>query len=211
VADTYPINEIFYSLQGEGVRAGTAAVFVRFSGCNLSCNMRDHGFDCDTKDVRRYDLTSDQMLRQITVVMQRHYNPPPGWLIWTGGEASLYLDSPLVRKLWSVGYKQAIETNGTKAIPQDVERHLDWISVSPKTPPSTIKVRRANEIRVVMGPESDLPTRYLDVLSADYYCLSPRFIGSVMDADALDHCIDLCARNPAWRLSIQQHKVWGVR
>ncbi|MCB0359280.1 MAG: 7-carboxy-7-deazaguanine synthase QueE, partial [Bdellovibrionales bacterium] len=96
---TYTINEIFYSLQGEGVRAGTANIFVRFSGCNQTCSIESHGFDCDTEFVSGRKLTADELLAEI-----KSLSADCRWIILTGGEPTLQLDAALVERLKEEGF-----------------------------------------------------------------------------------------------------------
>ncbi len=117
----YRINEIFKSIQGEGHRVGTPAIFIRFAGCNLDCTKATHGFDCDTDHSERMELTLDGLEERLWKLT------PCLWVILTGGEPMLQVDRKLVGHLRGMGFKVAVETNGT--IPITVS--LDWISVSP--------------------------------------------------------------------------------
>ena len=111
------INEIFYSLQGEGFHSGVPSVFVRFSGCNLRCPF------CDTQHEDGLEMTEDEIFREVN-------RYPANWVILTGGEPSLFIDTDFISKLKAAtGKKIAIETNGTRPLPEGI----DWITVSPKT------------------------------------------------------------------------------
>jgi len=195
----YIVKEIFYSLQGEGMRAGEASVFVRFAGCNLNCRKETHGFDCDTDFKGGVKLTAEGVLEAI-----KNVNEHCRWIVLTGGEPAVQLDSALVSVLKAAGYSLAIETNGTKALPEG----LDWISVSPK-PGTCLEQTRAMEVKYVLRAGDLLPTR--SEIKAAYYLLSPAFEGNTLPQDNLRHCINLCLGNPKWILSVQLHKLIGVR
>ncbi len=190
----YLVNEVFSSIQGEGVRAGTAATFIRFAKCNLACNRAEHGFDCDTdfEHGQRYTLAE---------LVAAAAGPP--WVILTGGEPALQADDALVRALHKAGRSVAIETNGTV----NVEAlGLDWITVSPKC--LAIKQPAADEVKHVLAAgQQPWPV----AIAARNYLVSPAFKGDEIDPDALAWCIDWVTGHPAWRLSCQQHKWWGVR
>jgi len=199
VAKTYRVNEIFYSLQGEGVRAGTANLFLRFSKCNLICKVETHGFDCDTEFESGRDLAVDEIVTEF-----RALSPTCRWVILTGGEPALQVDRELIDALHAAGYALAIETNGSFALPDGI----DWITVSPKVAEHAIRQRTAHEVKYVRGHGQAIPQT---VVEAEHYLISPAFTGDRIDPRALAWCLRLVEENPTWRLSIQQHKVWGVR
>ena len=128
----YRINEIFYSLQGEGVRAGCPSLFVRFSRCNLRCTVETHGFDCDTEFESGQELTIEEIRSRLAAL-----STECEWIVLTGGEPALQIDDALVEALHSAGYKLAVETNGTLELP----RGLDWITVSPKVDEPEIRIQ----------------------------------------------------------------------
>ena len=109
------VNELFYSLQGEGYHTGTAAIFIRLSGCNLRCPF------CDTLHESGTEMSEDQIVEQVAAW-------PSPWVVVTGGEPSLQLTASLVESLHRIGKKVAVETNGTRQLPDNV----DWITLSPK-------------------------------------------------------------------------------
>lgn len=200
---SYAVNEIFYSLQGEGVRAGTPAIFVRFSGCNRQCRMLPGplsigGFDCDTEHEEHELMTANEILARCLALSDMD-----DWIVLTGGEPALQLDSKLIETL-KLSYRLAIETNGTIKLPEG----LDWITVSPKAPDEDIKQRTADEVKYVLSYGQTLPSVVVD---ARYRLLSPAFDGSKVDADTLGWCVGLVLANRGWRLSAQQHKGWGIR
>lgn len=195
----YAVNEIFYSLQGEGVRAGTPNLFLRFAGCNLTCKQETHGFDCDTEFVSSRRMTLEEIASDL-----RDLSPECKWLILTGGEPALQVDKHLVDALHDLGYKLAIETNGSLALPES----LDWITVSPKVAEHAIRQRTGSEVKYVRGYGQGIPKT---VVEADHYVISPAFDGADLSRKTLDWCIRLVKENPPWRLSVQQHKLWSVR
>lgn len=195
----YKINEIFYSLQGEGARAGTANLFLRFSNCNLRCNQKEHGFDCDTEFTSGESWTADEIITQL-----KEANSRCQWIILTGGEPSLQIDEALIDQLRLAGFKLAIETNGTSAISEKI----DWVCVSPKTAEHTIKQLKANEVKYVRSHGMGIPKTNI---KADHYFISPAFEGDQPSEKNIQWCIDLVKRNPSWQLSLQMHKLWGLR
>lgn len=211
----YRINEVFYSLQGEGIRSGTANVFIRFSGCNQTCKKETHGFDCDTEFVSGRSVTLDDLHRWIElitrpVIQMGHTSSyikenMPNWIILTGGEPGLQVDKEFCDYFHARGFKLAIETNGSIALPIV---YLDWITVSPKVAEHAIKQLEANEVKYVRGYGQGIPKT---VVTAEHYLISPAFSGNELDAKTLEWCIKLCMENPRWRLSVQNHKGWKVR
>jgi 7-carboxy-7-deazaguanine synthase len=195
----YAVNEMFYSLQGEGVRAGTPNLFLRFAGCNLTCKQETQGFDCDTEFVSSRKMTLDEITREL-VDLSRECR----WVIVTGGEPGLQVDGELIDRLHEDGYKLAIETNGSVALPDG----LDWITVSPKVAEHAIRQRTAHEVKYVRGYGQGIPKT---VVQAEHYVISPAFNGMDLDRKTLDWCIRLAKENPPWRLSLQQHKLWSIR
>lgn len=195
---TYMVNEVFYSIQGEGVRAGTPNTFVRFSGCNLKCRRETHGFDCDTEFVSGVPMTLDELLEEVRSMAWSR------WVIFTGGEPALQLDQELVNRFKSEGFFLAIETNGTTPLPSG----LDWVCVSPKTAEHTLRVLRANEVKYVRRKGQGIPKPVID---AEHFLISPAFQAGRLDEEDLEWCIALVKENPAWRLSVQLHNLLGVR
>jgi organic radical activating enzyme len=195
----YLVNEIFYSLQGEGVRAGTAYLFLRFARCNLACTVESHGFDCDTEFESGRRLTLEEIAAEL-----RSLAPGCGWVILTGGEPALQADRELIDGLHAAGYRLAIETNGSRELPTGI----DWITVSPKVAEHALRQRTAHEVKYVRGYGQAIPAT---VVQAEHYLVSPAFDGDAVDLRTLEWCIRLVRENPAWRLSVQQHKLWQVR
>ncbi len=197
--ERYRVNEIFYSLQGEGVRAGTPNLFLRFSRCNLECRVETHGFDCDTEFESGRSMTIPEIVAEM-----RSLSAECRWVILTGGEPALQVDLELIGFLHAEGYSLAIETNGSVELPAGI----DWITVSPKVAEHAIRQRQADEVKYVRGYGQGIPKT---AVSAEHYVISPAFDGAEVDRRTLDWCIRLCRDNPPWRLSVQQHKLWSVR
>ena len=201
----YRINEIFYSLQGEGVRAGTPNVFIRFSGCNMACAKEPSerspgGFDCDTEFESGVWMPADEIMGKV-----RSLAPHCRAIIWTGGEPGLQLTPDLVERFKAENYFQAIETNGSVQLPAG----LDWICVSPKVAEHALRLEAASEVKYVRNVGQGIPKPRI---KADHYLISPAFEpGGTVPRGTLEWCIALCRDNPPWRLSLQLHKIWNVR
>ncbi len=195
----YLVNEIFYSLQGEGVRAGTANLFLRFARCNLACTVESHGFDCDTEFESGRPLALEEIAAELAA-----FAAGCEWVILTGGEPALQVDRELIDGLHAAGYRLAIETNGSRELPPGI----DWITVSPKVAEHALRQRAAHEVKYVRGYGQAIPAT---VVEAEHYLISPAFDGDSVDPRTLDWCVRLVRENPRWRLSLQQHKLWNVR
>lgn len=216
---TYQVNEVFYSLQGEGVRAGTANVFIRFSGCNLACSMEPGqrspgGFDCDTEftsgrkvtldELMEWVLTSHEMITTEKSEGDRKWALEDPWLILTGGEPGLQVDREFIDYWHNKAFRLAIETNGTLVLPDGI----DWITLSPKVAEHAVKQLWANELKYVRGYGQAIPR---PAAIADHYIISPAFDAMSIHPKTLEWCIKLCLQNPQWRLSLQTHKLMKVR
>lgn len=188
----YRINEIFYSLQGEGAWAGVPMVFVRFSGCNLQCPF------CDTQHEDFRLMTSQDIRNEISQY-------PCQRVCLTGGEPTLQVTEGLISSAFQ-GYQVHMETNGSQPIPQGV----DWVTVSPKV--AQVVVDKCQEIKLLFGEGSDDPQRWAS-FDAEVFCLQP--IDVAGDAEATQRnvaqAIDYCKSHPQWRLSLQTHKITHIR
>jgi 7-carboxy-7-deazaguanine synthase len=203
----YTVNEIFFSLQGEGARSGTPNVFVRFSGCNMRCDeaageRSPGGFACDTEFESGLPMTG----AEITSAALKLAPKASVGVIFTGGEPGLQLDKALVAAFHKAGFAPlCIETNGTV----DVSGlGLDWISLSPKVAEHAVRLKSCSELRYVRGNGQGIPK---PSVKAARKFISPAFSGDALDADTLRWCVDLVKANPDWALSVQQHKTWGIR
>lgn len=203
---SYLVREIFYSLQGEGVRAGTPNMFVRFAGCNQHCTRATHGFNCDTvyDAVGSVRMTAQEILEACSKLSKTLS------VIFTGGEPCLQLDIELLETLNRAKYYTAIETNGTVGPKPCVKDSLSWITISPKGPIHNgwFNGRPIQEVKYVVRYGHSLPLVSLPVV---HKVLSPAFEGGHIDKTALNWCIKLVQENPDWRLSVQQHKGWGIQ
>ena len=199
----YFVNEIFYSIQGEGVRAGMPALFLRFAGCNLRCTKAAQGFDCDTDHAKGFKLTVQEILAELAKAGDGR---GCDYVILTGGEPALQLDDELVHELQDAGYYLGIETNGTKAL----RWPLAWVTISPKRG-TEIHQRIADEVKIVLGPGQVPPVELITRIRSDNWLVSPAFNGPNVDPEALKWCVQFCLERPEFRLSVQQHKLWGVR
>ncbi len=185
------VNEIFYSLQGEGGRVGEASIFIRLTECNLACDF------CDTEFTKGKEMSIDEIL---TVIKEY----PCQWIIWTGGEPTIQLEDKHLAVFREHGYKQAIETNGTRK----VSELIDYIACSPKVNYETIKNRipAVNEIRIPIKKGDALPDISI-FPKADNYYLSPIFDENRINQENVDYCVDLIKQNTQWSLSLQIHKL----
>lgn len=212
---TYAVKEVFYTLQGEGLQAGKPAVFCRFAGCNL-WNGREEDRDsavcrfCDTDFVGtdgtlggKY-ATADSLADRIASLWPTT-DDQHRLVVMTGGEPLLQLDTLLIDALHARGFRIAVETNGTIAAPDGI----DWICVSPKAGAPWVQTQ-GHELKLVF-PQPDLMPDTLPwpELNFQNYLLQP------MDGpDAVQNtaaAVDYCQANPKWRLSVQTHKMLGIR
>ncbi|MCO6429347.1 MAG: 4Fe-4S cluster-binding domain-containing protein [Deltaproteobacteria bacterium] len=200
-AGQFAINEIFCSLQGEGAQAGRAMVFLRFSQCNLRCSVSNSGFDCDTDFSGKRVMTQSQIFSELSAMKLQ-----TDWLLLTGGEPALQVTPDFLGALKNAGWKIAIETNGTIRLPEG----FDWITLSPKSAEHTIRQRHADEVKYVLSEGMSLPR---PSIAAKHYFVSPAFQpDGTLRREDLEWCINLVKQAPdKWRLSIQLHKLIGIR
>jgi 7-carboxy-7-deazaguanine synthase len=203
---TYTVHELFYTLQGEGANAGRPAVFCRFAGCNLwSGREQDRATAtcrfCDTEFRGGMKYTTPHALaRALRDAWPTEHRPR--FVVFTGGEPLLQLDGALTELCHVAGFYVAVETNGTRPRP----RGIDWLTVSPKAG-APLVLDRADELKVVFPQDVD-PGVY-DAFSAPVRWLQP-MDGPDLAANTRS-AIDYCQRDPRWRLSVQTHKVVGIR
>ncbi|MDR1504689.1 MAG: 7-carboxy-7-deazaguanine synthase QueE [Prevotella sp.] len=185
------VNEIFYSLQGEGGRTGEASVFIRLTKCNLACSF------CDTDFADGDEMSVDEILEAISVY-------PCKWIIWTGGEPTIQLKDEHLAAFREHGYKQAIETNGTRRVPS----LIDYITCSPKQDYETIKNRIPFVHEIRMPIQAGDPVPDISIFpQADNYFLSPVFDADKINVENVAYCVELIKQHPQWRLSLQTHKL----
>ncbi|HXZ52044.1 MAG TPA: 7-carboxy-7-deazaguanine synthase [Burkholderiales bacterium] len=209
----YSVKEIFYTLQGEGANAGTPAVFCRFAGCNLwSGREADRATAacrfCDT-DFVGTDGSGGGRFASAAALAQAIADAWPSperrgrFVVCTGGEPLLQLDDALVAALHAGGFRIALETNGTLPAPAGI----DWVCVSPKAG-ATLALARGDELKLVYPQPGAEPERYARLDFAHFF-LQP------MDGPARARntaaAVAYCLAHPAWRLSLQTHKVLGIR
>lgn len=210
---SYMVNEIFYSLQGEGLRAGSPAVFLRFSGCNLWSGREEDRSDadcpwCDT-DFRGTEgegggrYADAAVLADVVAALWPKDVSGRPLVVVTGGEPGLQLDDALVAALHGHGFAVAVETNGTQPLPDD----LDWITVSPKAGvPLHISV--GDELKLVYPQDGAAPADY-EGLVFSHFLLQP--LDGPQQAANQDKAVAYCKAHPRWRLSLQLHKVLGIK
>ena len=229
--ELYKINEVFYTLQGEGAHSGIPAVFIRFSGCNLRCPW------CDTDFTDFTEMSAEQIVASALELYDLP-NERRKMVVLTGGEPSLQVDTPLIEALHAAGFYICIETNGTRPLPDGI----DWITCSPKmvcqsegrsvsetvcqhsglsAKRSLLALTKANEVKVVFTGDYD-PEVWRSQLEAEHWLLQPlRFAGEWLientDSweddrnDNLDDTVRYILSHPFWRLSVQLHKIVGLR
>lgn len=208
----YTVKEIFYTLQGEGANAGRPSVFCRFSGCNLwtgresdrpsaICDFCDTDFVGVGPDGGKFATASD--LAGAIAAKWPSADREDRFVVCTGGEPLLQLDDPAIAAMHEQGFEVAVETNGTQVPPPGI----DWICVSPKARASLV-LRRGNELKLVF-PQPGLDPASLESLDFEEFFLQP------MDGPRAEEntraAVAYCLAHPRWRLSVQTHKVLGIR
>lgn len=209
---TYSVKEIFYTLQGEGKHAGRPAVFCRFSGCNLwsgreadrasaVCKFCDTDFVGTDGELGGKYSDSNSLAQMIDSLWPATYAPSK-FVVFTGGEPLLQLDAALIDSVHRCGFEIAIETNGTLPVPPGI----DWVCVSPKIG-SELQVRKGNELKVVVPQDGQSLSAY-ESLAFDHFYVQP------MDGPLAESntrlAIDICRKNPKWKLSLQTHKLLQI-
>jgi 7-carboxy-7-deazaguanine synthase len=208
---TYTVKEIFYTLQGEGAQAGRPAVFLRFTGCNLwtgrepdrataVCRFCDTDFVGASEDGGKFP---DAESLASTVAARWPVGQDRRFVVCTGGEPLLQLDDPLISALHARSFEIAIETNGTIEPPAT----LDWVCVSPKAD-APLVVRGGDELKLVYPQDRGDPARY-GHLAFRHFFLQPMDGPSATENTRL--AMEYCLANPQWRLSLQTHKLLGLR
>lgn len=209
---TYSVKELFFTLQGEGAQAGRAAVFCRFAGCNLwtgreqdrataVCTFCDTDFVGTNGEGGGKFATADELADTIAkawpdVAGGKRY------VVCTGGEPLLQLDTPLIDALHARGFEIAVETNGTQPAPPG----LDWICVSPKAD-APLVLTSGHELKLVYPQPLARPERF-EHLDFQNFFLQP--MDSVLKREHTKAAVDYCMQHPQWRLSVQMHKVVGI-
>ncbi|KMJ54083.1 7-cyano-7-deazaguanine reductase [Vogesella sp. EB] len=208
----YTVKEIFYTLQGEGRQAGRAAVFCRFSGCNLWSGREEDRSKaicqfCDTDFVGTGDdggkFAGAAALAARIAAEWRGTGGQP-YVVFTGGEPLLQLDDALVDAMHAQGFEVAVETNGSLPAPAGI----DWICVSPKAGADWVQ-KSGHELKLVFPQPTLLPSELPDDLQFEHYYLQP--MDSPLQRQNTQEAIAWCMEHPAWRLSVQTHKVINIR
>ena len=200
------INNIFYSLQGEGRNTGRAAVFIRFAGCNLRCSF------CDTEFESYREMSNEEILAEVEALRPQTSDLRP-LLVLTGGEPTLQVDETFVDFLHQHGYEVAMESNGTRPAP----KNLDWLTVSPKTFSGEwgeVRGKRLpDELKVVFDENTD-PETFLSPLTSHLsplLYLQPCDTGDPERNKAITQaCVEYIKQHPQWRLSLQTHKLIDI-
>jgi 7-carboxy-7-deazaguanine synthase len=210
---SYRVQEIFHTLQGEGAQAGMAAVFLRFSGCNLwdgrpETRGRSACTFCDTDFMSRSGALGGDYpdADSLAVAVAGLWSGRGGvaQVVCTGGEPLLQLDVPLIAALKTRGLRISVETNGTCEVPSGI----DWVCVSPKQGARWI-LRRGDELKIVWPQEFDLEP--LERLPFSHFFLQPKDDPDPAVREASrSQAVRACRENPAWRLSLQAHKALGI-
>ena len=212
---SYLVKEVFFTLQGEGANTGAAAVFCRFAGCNLWSGREEHRATavcqfCDTDFVGtdgpgggRFS-SADALADHVAATWPGGDGDADGprFVVCTGGEPLLQLDSQLVDALHERGFRIAIETNGTCVPPPGI----DWICVSPKAGAELV-LTSGDELKLVHPQVGIDPTQY-EALAFDHFFVQP--MDGPARAASTEACVRWCLEHPRWRLSLQTHKYLGI-
>ena len=199
------VNNIFYSLQGEGRNTGRAAVFIRLAGCNLRCSF------CDTEFESYREMSNEEIMAEVEALSPQPSAIKP-LIVLTGGEPTLQVDEAFVDFLHQHGYEVSMESNGTRPAPQN----LDWLTVSPKSRGTRYEVqgkRVPDEIKLVFDehtdPEAILPSETSNHSPLLY--LQPCDTGDAQRNKVITQaCVDYIKQHPQWRLSLQTHKLIDI-
>ena len=230
---TYTVKEIFYTLQGEGAQTGRAAVFCRFSGCNLwsgreedrsraVCQFCDTDFVGTGPDGGKFksaeeladaidrcwagegrDISEGVPSLRSASLSNGSTGLPKKYVVCTGGEPLLQVDEDLISELHRRGFEVAVETNGTRPAPLS----LDWVCVSPKAGAPLVQTT-GSELKLVY-PQDNAPPEKFEQLAFRHFFLQP--MDGPDTARNTERAIEYCLRHPRWRLSIQTHKLVGLR
>lgn len=193
------INEIFYSLQGEGHYTGTPAIFIRLAQCNLKCDF------CDTLHEPFVEMTEDEILKAIEEFPANH-------VVLTGGEPTLQLTETLLDLLHQQGKYIQIETNGSYKLKEGIVSKIDWITCSPKfefCSSASVQIARIDELKVVYQGQN---LQGYDSFKAKEYYLQPCDVKDIkLNKRFTNEAIEYIKANPKWKLSIQTHKILNVQ
>ena len=208
----YSVKEIFYTLQGEGAQAGRAAVFCRFAGCNLwsgreqdrataQCTFCDTDFIGVNEDGGKFAAAAD-LAQCIADAWQGKGGVP--YVVFTGGEPLLQLDGALIAAVHAAGFEIGVESNGTLPAPDGI----DWLCISPKGSNAVVQTR-GQELKLVYPQLNALPESFA-ALDFEHFYLQPMDSGKAQQGNTVA-CIKYCMAHPQWQLSLQTHKLTGIR
>lgn len=196
------VSELFYSIQGEGARVGTANIFIRLQGCKAKNACFAMGVMCDTEFESGQEMSVAQLLAKVEAIGNGCKN-----IIWTGGEPAQQLTEEICTIFADRGFYQCIETSGLFAVP----KMIDYICISPKVAEHVIeknfKDTPVHELRYVRHSGQSIP---MPAIQATHYFISPHSDGFEINAENVKHCINLVKQNPAWRMSVQMHKIFAI-
>ena len=207
----YTVKEIFYTLQGEGAQAGRAAVFCRFAGCNLwsgreqdrataQCTFCDTDFIGVNEDGGKF-TTAEELAQRIADAWQGKGGIP--YVVFTGGEPLLQLDDALIVAMHAVGFEVGVESNGTLPAPAGI----DWLCISPKGSNALVQTC-GQELKLVYPQLNALPETFA-ALDFEHFYLQP--MDSAAQQSNTAACIKYCMAHPQWQMSLQTHKLTGIR
>ncbi|WP_461537093.1 7-carboxy-7-deazaguanine synthase [Spongorhabdus nitratireducens] len=216
----YSVKEMFYTLQGEGAHVGRPAIFCRFSGCNLwsgreqdrssaICNFCDTQFLGTDGEGGGKFATAEALAETLLGYWPENSGVHP-FIVCTGGEPLLQLDRELINALHARGFEIAIETNGTKHIPEGI----DWVCVSPKGTAEVVVIQ-CDELKLVYPQPEAMPERFTNIKATHYY-LSPMASPQWQPGDSLyqdnvtKETIEYCRQHPKWKLNLQTHKITSI-
>lgn len=209
----YKVKEIYYTLQGEGFHTGRPAVFLRFTGCNLwsglekdrdtaICKFCDTDFwGMDGENGGKYNGTD--LATTVRKLWEEYSDESQAFVVCTGGEPGLQIDENLVADLHALNIEVAIETNGTIELPVSI----DWVCVSPKANTDLI-VKQGHELKIVYPQEGINPADFEDC-DFEHYFLQP--MDNLLQEENTKKAIQYCQQNPIWKLSVQTHKILGIK
>ena len=209
----YKIKEIFYTLQGEGAQAGRPAVFCRFSGCNLWSGREEDRHKaickfCDTDFWGTDGLNGGKYADASTLAKFIHSLWPKAqnigkpYVVCTGGEPLLQLDTALVKALQEQGFEVAVETNGTLEAPAEI----DWVCVSPKAN-TDLLIQSGQELKLVYPQVGASPEQFTHLDFEHFYLQA---MDSPEVAENLSKTLQYCLEHPQWKLSLQTHKILNI-
>jgi len=210
----YSVKEIYFTIQGEGRNTGQAAVFLRFTGCNLwsglesdrakaTCQFCDTDFvGTDGPGGGKFGSAEELAQAAHRVWCEHQFNGAQPYVVCTGGEPLMQLDQALVNALHSLGFEIALETNGTLSAPRDI----DWLCVSPKAG-TDLAISEGTELKLVFPQKGAEPELY-EHLDFQHFYLQP--MDGLQKEENTRRAIDYCKAHPSWKLSLQTHKILGL-